>query len=194
MTRREEDIEEAGYRSGRGIGASGNSCLSIFGNCDDFVTILSGIVLELKLALGDEGEVQIATESIGMAGESGNLVFEGMRDGASDARRAADNLGPVLEEGVNAVLYGAAFGVSFGVCFTGYVLGRLIPASSPLAAGARDGCVAARSAADGVVPRRRRTPTVEAKPAVSKDAVRRARGEVTATAIRITEDTSIAHV
>jgi len=122
-------------------------------------------------------------------------MSEALRDGAEDARRTVEAIAPMVSAGITSALYGTSFAVSFGVCFAGIFVGRLIPRASPVAIGAHDGLRAARLAVDSMVPAKsssKKRPTRGAG-RVSKGAVQRTRGEVTATALRITEDTSIAH-
>lgn len=143
---------------------------------------------------------------------SGSLVREALADGMHDAQRAVTLTAPAVEAAIKATFYHSAFSISFGACFVGYAVSRLLPDRSIVNQGLRDGCEAAKVAVAEVFQRfpsnadSEDTALVPDKPATSKkgaakktkrgpseSAIRRARGEITATAMRITEDTSIAH-
>jgi len=126
-----------------------------------------------------------------------SLVREAMVDGAEDARRAMEEVGPIVSETVSNLIYGAAYGVSFGSCLAALTVSRVIPRDSTLAKGATHGFEAAREKIDSFLPpsevKGKKSKASAQRSKRSTAAAQRARGEVTATAMRITEDTSVAH-
>lgn len=99
----------------------------------------------------------------------------------------------MVSEAISNVVYGASYGISFGACLAALTIARLIPRDSAIAQGAAAGFESARDKVDSYLPVSPETKKATKQRNNSSAAARRARGEVTATAIRITEDTSLAH-
>ena len=80
-------------------------------------------------------------------GPDGDSIFEssskGFTDAATDARAAAKIAAQNVKDGFGWSVYKAAFGVSFGVVFTGVFLTELLPAQNVLRRGLEDGADAA---------------------------------------------------
>lgn len=74
------------------------------------------------------------------------VAVEGLKEGASQARRAAGELLPNVGRACSKVVYTGFYGVSYGVVFSGLLIGSLIPKSSAVAKGVCDGADSATKA------------------------------------------------
>ena len=69
---------------------------------------------------------------------------EAIREGASDARRAAADVLPALGAIARKGVYNGFYFGSYGVVFAALVVSRLVPRNNAVGQGIRDGAVAAR--------------------------------------------------
>lgn len=67
-----------------------------------------------------------------------------IREGASDARRAAAGILPAMGAMVRKSVYSGFYYGSYGVVFGALVVSRLVPSNNAIGDGIRDGAVAAR--------------------------------------------------
>jgi hypothetical protein len=71
-----------------------------------------------------------------------------IQEGASDASEALKSVQETVGNIASGVVYRTFYVASFGVVFTGLLIGKVLPKSGPAANGLRDGAVAARHAMD----------------------------------------------
>ncbi|UZR28595.1 hypothetical protein [Methylococcus mesophilus] len=67
------------------------------------------------------------------------VAVEGLKEGASQARKAAGEFVPALGRTVSKVVYTGSYGITYGVVFGGLMIGSLIPKNSAMAKGVCDG-------------------------------------------------------
>ncbi|CAI8730689.1 conserved protein of unknown function [Methylococcus capsulatus] len=67
------------------------------------------------------------------------VAVEGLKEGASQARKAAGEFVPALARTLSKVVYTGSYGITYGLVFGGLMIGSLIPKDSALAKGMCDG-------------------------------------------------------
>lgn len=73
-------------------------------------------------------------------------VTEAMREGASDAAKAANRILPAAGEYLSRGVYGACYYATYGVVFSALTLAKIVPGSSAVSRGVHDGASDARKA------------------------------------------------
>ncbi|MDD2768171.1 MAG: hypothetical protein PHT19_05530 [Methylococcus sp.] len=74
------------------------------------------------------------------------VAVEGLKEGASQARKAAGELVPTVGRAVSKAVYTGFYGLTYGVVFGGLLIGSLIPQDSIIAKGMSDGADSASKA------------------------------------------------
>jgi putative methionine-R-sulfoxide reductase with GAF domain len=67
------------------------------------------------------------------------VAVEGLKEGASQARKAAGEFVPALGRTVSKIVYTGCYGITYGMVFGGLMVGSLIPKDSAVAKGVCDG-------------------------------------------------------
>lgn len=106
-------------------------------------------------AVENEEEVKASSTVLDEAAESAENVYEAsaeavrgvpaaIREGASDARRAAADVLPAVGAMVRKGVYSGFYYGSYSVMFGALAVGRFVPGNNAVGQGIRDGAVAAR--------------------------------------------------
>jgi hypothetical protein len=91
------------------------------------------------------------------------------REGAEDARAAAEGFVPAVGKLIHDGVYSTFYTLTYGVVFTSLVVGSLIPSDNAMGEGVRDGIKDARQAFEGRQQREDVREAAEAEPGLAEE-------------------------